>query len=212
MKLEFFGPFTRVPVELDSYGLDPYTYRVFVHVLRRGQCFASLKSIAALCSMSVRQVQHAFKVLESKKMVEKTERRGKTNIYTATPPEYWKQPDYSEQYESAQDYFNQAIMRRERKDFQGAFDDLARSLELYEQELAAAKQEGRQAIRKQRDIIDTQNEILRLTTRPEVPPDLKSQIIEFTSAFETNAFDEAYEPTHELIECEPTHELVEVDF
>ena len=166
--------FTPIPVDLDSYGLNPYTYRVLTHITRRKKCYASLKSIAALCRMSVRQVQHALKTLEVNKMVSKQVRRGRTNIYVPTPPDLWKQPDYSIEIEnaSAQDYFNRAIIRRERKDSQGALADLHKSFELYEQELTEMQRQGRTSIRKEQDIRDTENEVLRLVRKPGIELDL----------------------------------------
>jgi DNA-binding transcriptional ArsR family regulator len=162
--------FTKIPVDLESYGLDPYAYRVFTHIIRRRNCFASLKNVAALCSMSVRQVQHALKTLEANGMVEKRVRPGKTNIYVSTSLDRWRKPDYSTPIENgnAQDYFNRALLRRERKDFQGALVDLCTSLELYQQELLDAQRRGRTALRKEQDIRDTKNEILRLVRNPKI--------------------------------------------
>lgn len=171
-------PFTAIPVDLDSYGLDPYAYRVLTHIIRRQNCFASLKNIAALCRMSVRQVQHALKTLEASGMVKKQVRRGKTNIYIPTSPDLWKQPDFSTVMENgnAQDYFNRALLRRERRDFQGALVDLRTSLELYQQELLDAQRQGRTALRKEQDIRDTKNEILRLITNPRITLSLDKEM------------------------------------
>lgn len=159
--------FTKIPVDLDSYGLDPYTYRILSHIFRRTSCFASLKTTAALCRMSVRQVQHALKTLEANEMVVKKVRRGKTNIYTPNSPDRWKQPEYYIDVEkaNAQDYFNRAILLRERKHFQGALVDLLQSLDLYEQELSEAQQQGKSAARREQDIRDTKNEIRRLVEK-----------------------------------------------
>lgn len=159
--------FTPIPVDLDSYGLDPYAYRILTHLLRRRTCYASLKNIAALCRMSVRQVQHALKTLEANEMVVKKVRRGKTNIYTPTSPGSWKLPEYfiDEEKADAQDYFNRALLLRERENFQGALADLLRSLDLYEQELSKARRQGKATARREQDIRDTENEIRRLVDK-----------------------------------------------
>lgn len=169
--------FTPIPLALDSYGLDPYAYRILAHIFRRQTCFASLKNIAALCRMSVRQVQHALKTLEENGMVVKKVRRGKTNIYTPKSPDDWKPPEdlIDEEKANAQDYFNRALRLREREKFQEALVDLLKSLDLYEQELSDAQQQGRVSARKEQDIRDTENEILRLfeNRRPKLDPDEK---------------------------------------
>jgi|GEM_PF-2688295 len=159
--------FTPIPVDLDSYGLDPYAYRILTHLLRRKTCYASLKNIAALCRMSVRQVQHALKTLEANEMVVKKVRRGKTNIYTTNGPDSWKLPEYfiDEEKADAQDYFNRALLLREREDFQGALADLLKSLDLYEQELSKARRQGKATARREQDIRDTENEIRRLVDK-----------------------------------------------
>lgn len=191
-------PFTAIPVELDSYGLDPYAYRVLAHIIRRQKCFASLKNISALCRMSVRQVQHALKILEANGMVEKQVRRGRTNIYTSTSSERWKQPDYSMEIENgnAQDYFNRAIIRRERKDFQGALVDLHRSLTLYEQELLEAQQQGRIAARKEQDIRDTKNEVLRLFSNRKNELELNEEMSKWIADIETERHNSLDDPNN----------------
>ena len=192
--------FTPIPVELDSYGLDPYTYRVLSHIFRRQRCFASLKNIAALCGMSVRQAQNALKTLELNGMVEKLERRGKTNIYVPTSPDRWKQPDYPSEIEAfdAQDYFNRSILRRERKDFQGALSDLRKSLELYEQERFEAEKQGKAATRKKQDIRDTQNEILRLVQRKGKELNLNEDMYAWINTIKPVHSNDSDDPSNEL--------------
>ncbi|MBW4422649.1 MAG: helix-turn-helix domain-containing protein [Myxacorys californica WJT36-NPBG1] len=180
-------PFTAIPVDLDSYGLNPYAYRVLTHIIRRQRCFASLKNIAALCTMSVRQVQHALKILETNGMIEKRVRRGRTNVYTFISPDRWKQPDYSADTGNfnAQDFFNRALLRRERKDFQGALADLHESISLYEQELLEAQNQGRVASRKEQDIKDAKNEVLRLIKKRKEELVLNEEMSKWIKEIET---------------------------
>lgn len=75
--------------EVDELGLDPYEFRVYGHIARRGKCFASLEKIAATCCMSVRMVQYALKVLEEAGLIQKEERKGRANQFTLTSPSKW---------------------------------------------------------------------------------------------------------------------------
>lgn len=62
---------------LDSYGLDPYEFRVYCHIVRRtggkpeGVCFASLDRIAKVCKISKRKTQQVLKVLLDAEMITK---------------------------------------------------------------------------------------------------------------------------------------------
>jgi DNA-binding MarR family transcriptional regulator len=56
---------------LDLYGLNPYEFRIYGHIARRGNCYANLKTIAAICKMSVRQAQYALKDLTDKNLITK---------------------------------------------------------------------------------------------------------------------------------------------
>lgn len=75
--------------EVDELGLDPYEFRVYGHIARRGNCFASLEKIAATCCMSVRRVQYALKVLHEAGLIQKEKRRGRANKFTLTSPSKW---------------------------------------------------------------------------------------------------------------------------
>lgn len=75
--------------ELDELGLDPYEFRLYSHIARRGNCFATLDKIAATCQMSVRKVQYALKVLEASSLIEKEKRNGRTNKFCLAPPSNW---------------------------------------------------------------------------------------------------------------------------
>ncbi|OKH40152.1 helix-turn-helix domain-containing protein [[Phormidium ambiguum] IAM M-71] len=84
----------RVHADLDLYGLSPYEFRLYAHIARRGECFASLETTAKICKMSVRKAQYALKTLEKLGLVQKTVRKGKTDIYELTPRKCWKDPEY----------------------------------------------------------------------------------------------------------------------
>lgn len=80
---------------LDEYGLDPYEFRIYTHIVRRtggkeeGVCFASLKKIAQICKMSVRKAQQAIKVLIKAKLIEQTKRSGRTDEYRVLGTRDW---------------------------------------------------------------------------------------------------------------------------
>jgi predicted transcriptional regulator len=80
---------------LDEYGLDPYEFRIYAHIVRRtggkpdGICFASLSRIAEICKMSPRRAQQSIQVLMAANMIERTKRPGRTDEYKVTPTMQW---------------------------------------------------------------------------------------------------------------------------
>lgn len=80
---------------LDDYGLDPYEFRIYAHMVRRtggkqeGVCFASLTKTSKICKMSVRKAQQAIKVLVEANFLRKNPRIGRTDEYRVTLPEEW---------------------------------------------------------------------------------------------------------------------------
>ncbi|MBD2386749.1 helix-turn-helix domain-containing protein [Cylindrospermum sp. FACHB-282] len=80
---------------LDEYGLDPYEFRIYTHMVRRtggkeeGVCFASLKKTAQICKMSVRKAQQALKFLIQAKLLEQTKREGRTDEYRVLATRHW---------------------------------------------------------------------------------------------------------------------------
>jgi DNA-binding transcriptional ArsR family regulator len=84
---------------LDEFGLDPYEFRLYAHVVRRtggkpeGVCFASLTKIAQLCKMSPRKAQQAMKVLLKANLVTQSKREGRTDEYRVTLSRDWVSSD-----------------------------------------------------------------------------------------------------------------------
>ncbi|MEH2024222.1 helix-turn-helix domain-containing protein [Nostoc sp.] len=80
---------------LDEYGLDPYEFRLYAHIVRRtggkpeGVCFASLRKTAEICKMSTRKAQQGIKVLIKANFVTQTKRTGRTDEYRVTPVSDW---------------------------------------------------------------------------------------------------------------------------
>ncbi|WP_242055110.1 MULTISPECIES: helix-turn-helix domain-containing protein [Nostocales] len=80
---------------LDEYGLDPYEFRLYAHIVRRtggkpeGVCFASLRKTAEICKISTRKAQQAIKVLINANFVTQTKRTGRTDEYRVTPATDW---------------------------------------------------------------------------------------------------------------------------
>jgi len=89
-------PLPVVHSDLDEYGLDPYEFRLYAHVVRRtggkltGECFARLKKTAEICHMSVRKAQYALKTLCDAGLILKEQRKGRTDVYRLTPKSNWK--------------------------------------------------------------------------------------------------------------------------
>lgn len=75
--------------EVDELGLDPYEFRVYGHIARRGSCFSTLDRVAAACCMSVRKVQYALKVLYAANLIHKEERPGRPSTFKLTKPSRW---------------------------------------------------------------------------------------------------------------------------
>ena len=90
------SPLPLVRSDLDEYGLDAYEFRIYAHVVRRtggnlnGKCFATQKKIADICKMSVRKVQYAMKTLCEAGLLQKEERKGRTDIYRLTLTSAWR--------------------------------------------------------------------------------------------------------------------------
>jgi len=70
---------------LDEAGLDVYEFRVLGHISRRGSCFASLATTAEICGISVRKAQYTLKSLLNRKLIQKTARPGRTDVYKLAP-------------------------------------------------------------------------------------------------------------------------------
>ena len=90
------SPLPLVHSDLDEYGLDPYEFRLYAHVVRRtggklhGECFAKLKKTAEICHMSVRKAQYALKTLCDAGLILKEQRRGRSDVYRLTAKSNWK--------------------------------------------------------------------------------------------------------------------------
>ncbi|NJM68195.1 MAG: replication protein [Acaryochloris sp. RU_4_1] len=83
---------------LDAYGLDPYEFRVYCHIVRRTggkpdkQCFSSLSNIADMCQMSQRKTQQIVQFLLKARMITKEAKKHpkyKTDIYHVTLASEW---------------------------------------------------------------------------------------------------------------------------
>ena len=66
---------------LDEWGLRPHPYRVICHVARRGECFASVPTIAKACLMHADTVRKALKELVNAGLLIAQYRRGMTTLY-----------------------------------------------------------------------------------------------------------------------------------
>ena len=80
---------------LDEYGLDPYEFRLYAHIVRRtggkaqGVCFASISTIAKICKVSPRKTQQAIKILMSANFITQNKRPGRTDEYRVKPSSEW---------------------------------------------------------------------------------------------------------------------------
>jgi predicted DNA-binding transcriptional regulator len=74
---------------LDEAMLTPVQFRIYCHITRRGECFASADKIAQCCRISRDSVWPAVNILERRGMIEILHRAGRTTIYRSTPPSKW---------------------------------------------------------------------------------------------------------------------------
>ena len=80
---------------IDTYGLDPYEFRVLAHVARRagkGDCNASQDTIANSCGINKRKVMQALKLLCEVGILANTV-TGRTNQYKLRDSSKWQKPE-----------------------------------------------------------------------------------------------------------------------
>ncbi len=105
-----------IHADLDLYGLNPYQFRLYAHIARRGECYSSLQTIARICKMSVRKAQYGLKELESLGMIKKEIRKGKTDIYELTSREEWKEIERDSELEPEREKVKASLSKLEEKD------------------------------------------------------------------------------------------------
>jgi hypothetical protein len=77
---------------LDDAGLTPDQFRVFAHVSRRassGKCTAAGATMAKICRIHPDTLKRCIAELVRRKMLNKTERPGRTNLWRITSPDEW---------------------------------------------------------------------------------------------------------------------------
>lgn len=84
---------------LDDAGLSLSEFRLYCHLLRRGECFSSANTIAEVCRMHVDTVWPALRSLERRGLIVREARRGRTSLIrvSANPNPLEKEgppPDY----------------------------------------------------------------------------------------------------------------------
>ena len=99
--------------DLDLYGLNPYEFRLYAHIARRGRCFSNLQTISNICKMSIRKAQYGLKALESFGLIKKEVRKGKTDIYELSDRSEWKPPKDDEELEPERKKVTEALSLRE---------------------------------------------------------------------------------------------------
>lgn len=78
--------------ELDDFGLTTLQFRVFCHIVRRGErgtAFPGLPSMAAVCKVGVTSVRSALKELTRMKLIGVKSRPGTSNVYTINERSKW---------------------------------------------------------------------------------------------------------------------------
>lgn len=75
--------------ELDDARLTPHEFRIYAHIARRSNCFASLESMADICQMSQATIKRVLASLKEKGMIDLISRPGTTHLISITPPRVW---------------------------------------------------------------------------------------------------------------------------
>lgn len=75
-----------IPAWLDDLGLDSREFRVYCHVLRRGECWEASEEIAEHCRMNRKTVYAVLARLEARGLLEVVHRPGRTTVYRPRPP------------------------------------------------------------------------------------------------------------------------------
>ena len=71
---------------IDDLELDPVEFRVYCHILRRGDCWEAMSKAAKHCKVSERTYRRAVhRLIYEHALVSFTERPGQTNIYRVIP-------------------------------------------------------------------------------------------------------------------------------
>lgn len=80
---------------MDEYGLDPYEFRIYTHMVRRtggklqGVCFSSISTISDICKISSRKTQQTIRVLINARFITQNKRLGRTDEYRVRPASEW---------------------------------------------------------------------------------------------------------------------------
>ncbi len=85
-----YNPF--IPSVLDDYPLDPYEFRLYARINRRGgnsSCWESIKHMARATKMSLSKARKALNFLVACGLVTKSERKGKTTEWKINHPKNW---------------------------------------------------------------------------------------------------------------------------
>ncbi len=85
-----YNPF--IPSVLDDYPLDPYEFRLYARINRRGvhgSCWESIANMARATKMSLAKARKALNFLVACGLVTKSERKGKTTEWKLNHPKNW---------------------------------------------------------------------------------------------------------------------------
>jgi hypothetical protein len=75
--------------ELDDAGLLPSEFRVLCHIARRGECYASLETIAEICRLSEDTTRTVLKSLVAQSFILAERRDGETTLRRVAPRSSW---------------------------------------------------------------------------------------------------------------------------
>jgi len=107
-----------IPSWLDDLELNLYEFRLYCHILRRGELFGSNANICKICKIERKKVFETIVSLESKNLIKVTRQKGMTNRIIALQPspktEHLPSPDLD--YPPSPNLEQEVVRKRNTKD------------------------------------------------------------------------------------------------
>jgi len=107
-----------IPSWLDDLELNLYEFRLYCHILRRGELYGSNANICKICKIERKKLFETIVSLESKNLIKVTRTKGMTNRITALQPspktEHLPSPDLD--YPPSPNLEQEVVRKRNTKD------------------------------------------------------------------------------------------------
>ena len=81
-----------IPSSLDNYGLDPFEFRIYCHIVMRARFTEDIATVAAKCRIDLKLAKKALNFLESQGLIS-VEETAESRSITLRDREDWKPYD-----------------------------------------------------------------------------------------------------------------------